>query len=397
MAGHRSKKRKTSEKGKKSESKPTESVQNNEPEVKGPGEVKRVRIRDDVEFDPADYDGRIERYEQRIREGHSKVTYTAMIESLEAEKKARAEIMAQYPGKDWDVIQRIAILEAIENYLVKEKDPCGELKNVRAIIEAYKNGDLELNGKASYWCQGKMIGGPSVFAWEDFRRLNTEENRGDGGFWVEGYDLCIRLDQSLGDVAANGAPFPEMTFRFADDTGSSSMVIRDEDMRALMGHDAEPDMPAPRNHMMGYDFMTLADGVGIVHKTVAMEVTMEGINQTTGAFEEMVNPWTSISCLVFDRPRGMEPSNRLAGPWPRAMLYVGSAPEFPGYFYASTTKTGLTRVLPVVPPEERLEPDFKRPPFRVRWVWDAQRNMWGIPPVVQELGEVPPHHQDYHN
>ncbi|KAJ6014988.1 hypothetical protein N7540_009579 [Penicillium herquei] len=172
-----------------------------------------------------------------------------------------------------------------------------------------------------------MIAGSSIFSWEDFRRLNKKENRGDGGFWVEGtyplgrphtakvvthvsppvstagdgvhLDLLIRLDHTLG-VANDGAAFPEMVMRFTDDTGSSSMVINDTDMYNLMGNDATLEMPAPMNHLMGYTYTILADGSAVAHLVIAVEVSMEGTNPATGQIEEMVTPWTSISCIVHN-------------------------------------------------------------------------------------------------
>lgn len=47
-------------------------------------------IRDDVEFDREDYDGRIQRCEERIRNGFCKVTFEKKIERLKAAKEARA-------------------------------------------------------------------------------------------------------------------------------------------------------------------------------------------------------------------------------------------------------------------------------------------------------------------
>ena len=93
------------------------------------------------------------------------------------------------------MVQRIQTLEKIEKFLVEKKDPCKELPNVKAILVAYKNGELEWNDKTTYWGQGRMIAEPFQFAWSDFRKFNTAENRGDGGFWVEGVS-CGRFLRS---------------------------------------------------------------------------------------------------------------------------------------------------------------------------------------------------------
>ncbi|KAJ5621258.1 hypothetical protein N7528_006041 [Penicillium herquei] len=421
MAEPQNKKRKTSKK-KSDSKKATDSIQpgitqNGGSKMNGSEAPKKpLRIRDDVEFAPDDYDGRIARYRQRIAEGHSKFTYETMIKELEEEKRIREEVMKQYPGKSWPVIERLGALELIEDHLVGIEDPCGELKNVRAVIAAYQSGELDVDGKATYWGQGKMVGGPSVLIMEDFRRYNTAENRGDGALWVEGifksqeplkkkavtyvgpptsgigqapkFDLSLRLDQTIQATAHDGDPYPEMTIRFLDDTGCEIMTINDGDMRALMGHDATPDMPAPRHHLMGYTVVELADASKGIEKTIAVEVTMEGTNPTTGDWEDMVDPWTSVPCLVNDPGIRVD---RLAGPWPRTMLYVASAPEFPSHFYASTTKSGVMRELPSIPVGNRVALDFPRPHHGVRWVWDAHKNKWSIPRTNQP-GQVPARH-----
>lgn len=99
------------------------------------------------------------------------------------------DLLARYPGKSWDVVQRLEKLKDIATYLESKNDPCCEISNVNAIIAAYENNILQWDGEATYWCQGQMISGPSQFSWQDFYTFNTKENRGGGGFWVEGVSL----------------------------------------------------------------------------------------------------------------------------------------------------------------------------------------------------------------
>lgn len=150
------------------------------------GSTKPILIRDEVEFNRDDLDGRIKRCEERIANGYAAAAFKRKLDNLKAEKKQRADMMAQYPGKSWDVVQRLKKLKHIAAYLEDEKDPCKELQNVYAIIAAYETGQLDWKGKATYWCQGQMIYGPKLFSWEDFYALNTKEHRAGGGFWVEG-------------------------------------------------------------------------------------------------------------------------------------------------------------------------------------------------------------------
>ena len=51
--------------------------------------------------------------------------------------------MKQYPGKTWEVVQRIEELQKIETHLRKIKDPLKELPNVLGVMKAYKKGQLK--------------------------------------------------------------------------------------------------------------------------------------------------------------------------------------------------------------------------------------------------------------
>lgn len=97
-----------------------------------------------------------------------------------------SDIINQYGGLDLAPIERVENLKFIKSELQKDNDPCRELPNVNSIIEAYLNGDIPCDGSVTYWAQGKLLLGPTEFSWEKFYELNTEENRQDGGFWVEG-------------------------------------------------------------------------------------------------------------------------------------------------------------------------------------------------------------------
>ena len=94
--------------------------------------------------------------------------------------------MKQYPGLSWEEIQRIGELELIAAHLQDEGDPHKQLPNVKAIKAAYEGGLIRWDDNATYWAQGTIIGGPKIFAWDDFKELNTEKHRGDGALWVEG-------------------------------------------------------------------------------------------------------------------------------------------------------------------------------------------------------------------
>lgn len=109
-----------------------------------------------------------------------------LLVNAEALTLVSRKLQSQNPGKSWEVIQRLESLETIKSHLEEKGDPCKELANVRAIIAAYKADQLQWDDRVTFWCQGKQIAGPFEFSWDDFEKFNTEENRGGGGFWVEG-------------------------------------------------------------------------------------------------------------------------------------------------------------------------------------------------------------------
>ncbi|KAJ5581356.1 hypothetical protein N7450_007657 [Penicillium hetheringtonii] len=223
---------------------------------------ERVRIRDDVEFARDDWDGRIKRCEERIKDGYLKEIFEKKLERLKKARDTQSAVMKQFFGKSWEVIQRMANLQKIADHLKKIKDPYQELVNVEAILAAYKAGKLEWNDHATYWCQGKMIAGPSPFSFEDFGKLKTDENRGNGGFWVEGIypltltenvckyisppsatdtdvhiNIVLRLDGGVGQFDLNGNAYPEVELDFQEDTGAQMMFIYNDDMINLMAGD----------------------------------------------------------------------------------------------------------------------------------------------------------------
>ncbi|KAJ5703937.1 hypothetical protein N7493_011075 [Penicillium malachiteum] len=388
------------------------------------GEVVEI-ITDDVDFAPYDYDGQIRRCQQRIQEGFARETYEMKIQTLKAQKAAVQGLKAQYRGRSWEVIQRIGSLQIIAAHLEERGDPLGELPNVYAIIWAYENGQLQWDDNATYWCQGRMIAGPSPFSWDDFRSLNTQENRGHGGFWVEGIfplapsqkamiwmspahtemgipevPMIIRLDASIGAHEINrqdhtGKPFPMFISRFQDDTGSDFMTIRQNDMHELMGNDIQIS-PAPMAHLMGYSTIALADGRISVVMIISLEVNMQGTDEQ-GNFAYMHPSWTTVPCGVFDRVGpGAEPmapggSSRLAGPFLRSMFYVGSAPGIPyHHLYAGSERQALLDLLPTAPEGSAGPPRFRVPPVGANWAPNPATGFYAPSASMGERGIVPP-------
>ncbi|KAJ5613926.1 hypothetical protein N7528_007580 [Penicillium herquei] len=387
------------------------------------GEVVEI-ITDDIDFAPDDYDGRIRRCEQRIQQGFTRETYERKIQMLKAQKATVQGLKAQNPGRSWEVIQRIGGLEIIAAHLEERGDPLGELPNVYAIISAYENGQLQWDDNATYWCQGRMIAGPSLFSWDDFRNLNTPENRGNGGFWVEGIfplapsqkamrwmnpghtdmgvpevPMIIRLDTTVGDDDVNqldstGTPFPTFICRFQDDTGSDFMTIGENDMQELMGSDIWIS-PAPMAHLMGYSTVALADGSSAIVKVISLQVIMHGIDDD-GNFGYMHPNWIIVPCGVFD---SLDPAiapggpSRLAGRFLRSMFYVGSAPNIPYYpnLFAGTDRNALLSLIPNAPAGAAGPPGFRVPLMDVNWGLNPVTGVFEPSMVMGRYGDLPPH------
>ncbi|KAJ5261434.1 hypothetical protein N7478_012029 [Penicillium angulare] len=332
--------------------------------------------------------------------------------------------MYQYPGKSSHVIQRIGTLQVIRDHLEKIEDPCGELPNVLTILLAYKAGQLLFDDNATYWAQGRMVGGPSPFSWEDFGRLNTEENRGIGGFWVEGVysrqpktamlvnkytssthdmhgkvevDLTIRLSQAVpvdpmyprdNTFDRTGVPFPELELKFSDDTGASTMNIFNDDMQNLMGNNAGM-RPAPVSHLMGYEVFRMASGARSVMKIILVDVNIRGLDRNDN--RDFMGAWDCIPCAVFDQNQN-QGQVRLNGPWLRNMYYVATAPAQMVTLCAGTNKSDIyaADMLPRVDRINRNPPPSRVPHYGVQWVLDATDGFFYPLAAVGGPAAVPP-------
>lgn len=202
----------------------------------------------------------------------------------------------------------------------------------------------------------------------------------------------VRLDYNCGTVDTAGVAYPVLDLVFMDDTGSDTMLIFDTDMKSMMGADATPSMPAPYNHLMGYSVSVMADGSEIVQKEIAVQVNMLGTNVDTGSIGNMVPDWTTVPCAVSDPSQAHGPGNeRLNGTWVRSVLYVGSAPEAPIGFYASTSKRGLLEQqgLPSIPYTAVKGPFFPRPHYAAVWTFDQTKNLWTVKSRKAGEGALP--------
>lgn len=101
-------------------------------------------------------------------------------------KAAHDAEMASEPQElgPW-VIMRLNTLKKMEQNLLKH-DPYKHLPIVRALIKAYRSGELKepVDGKVTYWSEGKMIAGPKKWDYEDYRAIHRRHGS-PRSFWVE--------------------------------------------------------------------------------------------------------------------------------------------------------------------------------------------------------------------
>lgn len=81
---------------------------------------------------------------------------------------------------------RVDMLKKIEACLIKDGDPDDQLLNVRAIIKAYRKGEITFNPPyVTYWVRGRLYKGPEVFELQNPAKYQRELKQARP-FWVEG-------------------------------------------------------------------------------------------------------------------------------------------------------------------------------------------------------------------
>jgi hypothetical protein len=97
-------------------------------------------------------------------------------------------------GLSVDLLFRIKCLKSIFQSLVQNGDTYKQVRNVRAILKAYRDGNLHLTGLVTYWSHGDQLCQPRPFNWEEFDAIN-DAHEGYVGFWVEGVGtLPLRIE-----------------------------------------------------------------------------------------------------------------------------------------------------------------------------------------------------------
>lgn len=82
------------------------------------------------------------------------------------------------------VVLRLQTLQQMLDFYQEEGDREKQVKNITAVMHAYRNDGLELTGLVTYWLQGKQLCMPRKFNWDEFEAIYKKCD--NPSFWVEG-------------------------------------------------------------------------------------------------------------------------------------------------------------------------------------------------------------------
>lgn len=135
-----------------------------------------------------DLEGQIQRCRERINTGVMVKYFELRMDFLMGKQEYRNRMIAcEPPGLGFEVVQRLDCLKRIKRDHERVGDRYEQLPNVRALIDAYRSGQLEWSseGRVTFWSKGHQIGEPRQFDWGEFEKV-AGENDGQKSFWVEG-------------------------------------------------------------------------------------------------------------------------------------------------------------------------------------------------------------------
>lgn len=103
----------------------------------------------------------------------------------------RDMINSEPDGLSWEVVQRLDSLKRVQKSFDELGNDSGNIPNVKAIMAAYRSGDLVWDANSvTYWAHGKLIGGPRKNDVDEFLAFSKEH--GPHGVWVEGVSSNTR-------------------------------------------------------------------------------------------------------------------------------------------------------------------------------------------------------------
>ncbi|KAJ5829815.1 uncharacterized protein N7525_008068 [Penicillium rubens] len=274
------------------------------------------------DLDRDDVDAQIERCHVRIKENIMPHIFEHRLKGLEISQAKRNAMVASEPGNhSLAVLKRLKVLRTIEVEL-QSSDNFNQLPNVRALLQAYREGRLHWNlGLVTYWFEGVQLCEPRPFRWDEFEVLNAHHS-GKTGFWMEGYLIAIRVPGTRW--------YADLEFVF--DTGASMMTLYEGDIQNIMGTSTvEPPV-------MGLTTASLVDGSTMINPVIEVEVTVLDYQR------RMMTEWVRVQCNVLRGWR--DTGHRLDGPWLRQVLYTASAPRNNDRLYIASDYPDIIGVIP---------------------------------------------------
>ena len=145
----------------------------------------------------SDIDANIDRCLDRIYTGIIPIYWQLRLEKyqkLRSERQARqraAEYMKTTRGNEpaslkEQAYKRIYELRLLELDLVAKRDPQNQLPNVRALLKAYRSGDLEIQkGQVIFYLDGVPLGEPKEWNVKEYLAIQKEKAP-EAVLWVEG-------------------------------------------------------------------------------------------------------------------------------------------------------------------------------------------------------------------
>ncbi|KAJ6122913.1 hypothetical protein N7512_005378 [Penicillium capsulatum] len=286
------------------------------------------------EFDLAedDIDGRIARCHERLEDN--------IMPAVFRQRLRDKMVSSESEHLSLETVQRVDTLKAIEKNLIANGDEHGQLPNVRAVLEAYRSGDLAwYPNLVTYWSEGKQLCKPRPFDWDEFEVINASV-QGHRSFWTEGCYIALRIPGY--DWWAE--------FPFLYDTGASIMNVYHGDLRTIMGPFGPPN--EPNASIIGVTSLRDASNNDRYQPIIELEAT---ILTDRGPNAQRLTPWTRVAVTVNDGDYVGPPYGtvRLDGPFIRSQLFTGTAPPVIDTMVIAQSARGLrlpTRDLTNWPP-----------------------------------------------
>ncbi|KAJ5092982.1 hypothetical protein N7456_008843 [Penicillium angulare] len=357
--------------------------QNPGPTIDDQYEVPPGWDENEPDLDPEDFDAQILRCQERIRDRIMPRIFERKMESFKKQKKQKELLLAKYPGLDESSALRLDVLQSIQKWLQdtennNDKDQPKQLKNVKAIIDAYKSKALSWNqGLVTYWINGVQRSQPRPLNFEELWCLARES--GYKSFWVEGIttpgfptigaakrivykrendnscaaftnDISLTLWKPINQRALPYKKFKPAycQFKFMHDTGADFMMIYEEDLRTLQQNEIDQGKaPSP---VVCVGTTTVQTLMGPFHAhiyTVTVRVQSQMAPAVDGEAPDVkfMTNWESIFTIV--KPGSVNDAGsipRIDGPWIRYRLWTATRPDDTGETHVAEHRTGIVEL-----------------------------------------------------